>query len=219
VVVVAAKFTEGAWIVVLLVPALIFLMQAVHAHYEWVARETAPKPNFLAGGLLTPLVVVPVETWNSVSQKALCFALTLSREVQVVHVEYEGSDGALIRDWQKEVEQPVRAAGLPAPSLVVVHSPYRFVIQPILDHVLAVEREYKDRLVAVVIPELVEPRWYYYFLHNQRGKLLAALLLVKGDRRIVIVNVPWYLDSDRIRRNIFPRRKLQPSGRSAVGDQ
>ncbi|MCU1338674.1 MAG: Amino acid permease [Bryobacterales bacterium] len=193
VVVVAAKFTEGAWIVMLLIAGLIFLMQAVHAHYDWVVREMTPKPNFLDGGLLAPLVVVPVETWNSVSQKALCFALTLSREVQVVHIEHEGSDGALVRDWPKVVEQPARAAGLPPPELVVVRSPYRFVIQPILDHVLAVERERKDRLVAVVIPEVVERRWYYYFLHNQRGKLLAALLLVKGDRRIVIVNVPWYL--------------------------
>ena len=46
-----------------------------------------------------------------------------------------------------------------------------------------------------MIPELVSRRWYHYFLHNQRGKLLAALLLVKGDRRIVIINVPWYLDA------------------------
>jgi len=60
--------------------------------------------------------------------------------------------------------------------------------------VLAVEHQHTDRMVAVVIPNLVERHWYHYFLHNQRGELLAALLLVKGDRRIVIVNVPWYLN-------------------------
>lgn len=114
--------------------------------------------------------------------------------MQVVHVECEGTD-ALIRDWAKEIEQPARAAGLPVPALVVLHSPYRFVIQPILDHVLAVERAHQDRMVVVVIPELVERRWYHYFLHNQRGELLAALVLVKGDRRIVIINVPWYLNA------------------------
>jgi hypothetical protein len=78
--------------------------------------------------------------------------------------------------------------------LVILPSPYRFVIQPILEHVLAVERQHENRIVAVVIPNLVERRWYHAFLHNQHGKLLAALLLIKGDRRIVIVNVPWYLD-------------------------
>jgi amino acid transporter len=194
VVVLAAKFVEGAWVVVLLVPSLLVLMQAVRHHYDRVARETAPTEGFLSGPLPPPLVVVPVETWNAVSQKALRFALTLSHQVQVVHVECEGTDG-LIRDWAKEIEQPARAAGLPVPALVVLHSPYRFVIQPILDHVLAVERAHQDRMVAVVIPELVERRWYHYFLHNQRGELLAALVLVKGDRRIVIVNVPWYLNA------------------------
>jgi amino acid transporter len=194
VVVLAAKFVEGAWVVVLLVPSLLVLMRAVRHHYDRVARETAPTEGFLSGPLPPPLVVVPVETWNAVSQKALRFALTLSHQVQVVHVECEGTDG-LIRDWAKEIEQPARAAGLPVPALVVLHSPYRFVIQPILDHVLAVERAHQDRMVAVVIPELVERRWYHYFLHNQRGELLAALVLVKGDRRIVIVNVPWYLNA------------------------
>jgi hypothetical protein len=193
-VVVAAKFVEGAWVVVLLVPAMLLLMRAVHRHYEWVARQTAPEPNLLTGRPRPPFVVVPIETWNSVSQKALRFALTLSTDVQAVHVEYEGADGALMRDWPKEVEQPVRACGLPPPELVVLRSPYRFVIHPILDHVLAVERKHRDRMIAVVIPEVVERRWYYYFLHNQRGKALAALLLIRGDRRIVIVNVPWYLD-------------------------
>jgi hypothetical protein len=59
--------------------------------------------------------------------------------------------------------------------------------------VLELERQHSDRHVAVVIPHLVEPRWYNYFLHNQRGDLLAAFLFLKGDRRIVTINVPWYL--------------------------
>jgi amino acid transporter len=193
-VVVAAKFREGAWVVVVLVPAMLALMRGVHNHYEWVARQTAPEPGFLAHRPRAPFVVVPVETWNSVSQKALRFALTLTTDVQVVHVEYEEDASTLIRDWHTEVEQPARARGLQPPELVVVRSPYRFVIQPILNHVLALEKGHPDRIIAVVIPEVVERSWYYHFLHNQRGKLLAALLLLRGDRRIVIVNVPWYLD-------------------------
>ena len=58
---------------------------------------------------------------------------------------------------------------------------------------MKLEHEHQDRTIAVVVPELVEPRWYYYFLYNQRGELLAAQLLLNVDRRIVIINVPWYL--------------------------
>jgi hypothetical protein len=194
-IVATAKFTEGAWVVVFLVPALVTLMAGVHRHYERVTRETAPVPDFLlTGPLRPPIVVVPIESWSSVAQKALRFALTISDDVEAVHVEAEGS-APLSDDWEKECGRLARAAGLPVPRLVRLESPYRLVIQPILDYVLAVERDHPDRTVAVVIPQLVERRWYHYFLHNQRGELLAALLLVKGDRRIVIINVPWYLES------------------------
>ena len=79
------------------------------------------------------------------------------------------------------------------PELVVVRSPYRFVVQPIVDHVLALESQHPNRTIAVVISHLVEPRWYNYFLHNQRWDLLAELLFLKGDRPNVTINVPWYL--------------------------
>jgi amino acid transporter len=193
-VVLAAKFAEGAWVVALLTPLLIALMVAVHRHYERVARETAPAKAFLPKNLKPPLVVVPVETWSAVAQKALRFGLTMSDDVLIVHVACEGvemPDG----HWTRLLADHARAAGRKAPELVVLHSPYRFVIQPIVDHVLKVEREHPDRTVAVVIPSLLEKHWYHYFLHNQRSELLSALLLVKGDRRIVIVNVPWYLEA------------------------
>ena len=110
-----------------------------------------------------------------------------------LHVTYAGDTSALKREWEAYVAAPARLAHQPVPSLAVLHSPYRFVIQPIIDHVLELERRHPDRTIAVVLPELVEPHWYQYFLHNQRTKLTAALLLLKGGRRTVVVNVPWCL--------------------------
>jgi len=193
-IVLAAKFTEGAWVVVILAPAILVLMTAVHRHYRMVGREIAPKPKFLARPLEPPIVVVPVQALNSISQKALRLGLTLSREVDVVHVEAENIESLTLEDWEREVLTPLKAAELPLPRLIRLKSPYRFVIDPILSYVLRVEREHKDRMVAVLIPELVESRWYQYFLHNQRARLLSTLLLLQGDRRIVIVSVPWYLE-------------------------
>ena len=142
--------------------------------------------------------MVPIDSWSRVSQKALAFALSVSSDVQAVHVQSEEdarSNGRnqLLENWHSRVEQPAHNSGKPVPKLVLLSSPYRFVVQPIVNHVLALEHQNKGRIIAVVIPQLVEPHWYNYFLHNQRGQLLAALLGLKGDRRIVTINVPWYL--------------------------
>ncbi len=91
------------------------------------------------------------------------------------------------------MEDPTKEAGLPTPKLVVLKSPYRFVISPIVDYVLEVERNHPDRQIAVLVPELVERHWYQYFLHNQRAAWLKAALLLRGNQRIIIIEVPWYL--------------------------
>jgi hypothetical protein len=80
-----------------------------------------------------------------------------------------------------------------APELVTLRSPYRLVLTPILNYILDLERQHTDRRIAVIVPNLVERHWYQRYLHNRSGELLTSLLLRKGDRRIVIVNVPWYL--------------------------
>jgi hypothetical protein len=77
--------------------------------------------------------------------------------------------------------------------LVKLKSPFRFVIRPIVDYVLELEKTYPDRQVAVLLSELVENRWYYALLHNNRAEVLRALILSKSERRITVVNIPWYL--------------------------
>jgi hypothetical protein len=78
---------------------------------------------------------------------------------------------------------------------VVLQSPYRLILAPIVEHVLELERTHPDQQIAVLIPELVERHWYHYFLHNKRASVLKALLLLKGNQRIVVINVPWYLET------------------------
>ena len=74
-------------------------------------------------------------------------------------------------------------------------SPYRLILTPILDYVLKIEQENPDRQIAMIVPELVEQHWYHYPLHNQRAELLKALLLLHGSQRIVLINVPWYIEA------------------------
>ena len=93
------------------------------------------------------------------------------------------------------VEKPTKKAGLAVPELVVLKSPYRFIVKPIVEYALNLEKEQPEANIAVVIPELVEARWYHLFLHNHRSSLLKGLLLLAGSQRITTINVPWYIKS------------------------
>ncbi len=197
VVVAVVKFMAGAWMVVLLVPSLVALMLAVCRHYRRIEREIAAPGNLKLGNLQEPIVIVPIIEWSSIAENALRFAMTLSREVEVLHIESEDSPNSLKRIWPARVEEPAHEAKQAVPRLTVLNSPFRFVVQPIIDHVLEIERKNPDRTIAVLLPELVERQWYQYFLHNQRARILAAHLLTQGTHRIVIVNVPWYLRKRR----------------------
>jgi amino acid transporter len=186
-VIVVAKFAEGAWVVVLLLPAAVLFMGRVRRHYEEVAVETALTGSVAdARELAPPIVLVPVDRWNAATEKAVRFAMTLSPDVQAVHVTCEADENR--PSWLSE-----SPAGTRMPKLVTLASPFRLVIHPIVDYVLKVEKENPERTVAVVIASMVERHWYHYFLHNQRADILTALLLVGGDERINIINVPWYL--------------------------
>ncbi|HEX2712815.1 MAG TPA: amino acid permease, partial [Candidatus Acidoferrales bacterium] len=193
VVVLVAKFSEGAWVTALLVPGLMALMMSVRRHYDQVAQETQSLAPLDTSNLQPPLVVVPIQAWGKLAQKALRFAMTVSPEIRAVHVASEEETNELQEGWNRLVEAPARQAGLPLPELVVLPSPYRLILTPIVDYVLEVERANPQRRVAVLIPELVEPHWYHHLLHNKRAEVLKALLLLRGNQRIVVINVPWYL--------------------------
>ena len=192
VVVLIAKFTEGAWIVVVLIPAMILMMHTVKTHYDRVQCETAAEGPIVATKLGDPIAVIPVEHWSIVSENALRFAWQITSDIRIVHIEC-GDTENLCRDYSRLVEAPAKAAGLPVPELVLLPSPYRFIVRPILNYILDLEQARSDRTVAVLIPELVESRWYYILLHNNRSQALKALLLFNSSSRTTVINIPWHL--------------------------
>ena len=193
VVVLIAKFTAGAWMSALLIAGMMATMMWVRRHYDMVAAELQISTPLAIEGIVSPIVVVPIQSWTMIAQRAMQFALTLSREIHAVHVGTEDETFNLQADWDRLIVKPVLSAGGEAPTLVSLVSPYRLVIAPILDYVLKIEADNPGRQIAVIVPELVERHWYHYPLHNQRAELLKALLLLKGSRNIVLINVPWYI--------------------------
>jgi hypothetical protein len=168
-------------------------MASVKRHYNRVRRETAVAGPMNLANLKEPLVVVPIDRWTRLSEKALRFALKLSDEVEAIHVDAEDCGDEVCEQYEQNVVAAFRAAGLKAPPLVRLASPFRFVLTPLVDHVLQLEWKNPDRQIAILIPELVVRQWWHSFLHNQRAQLLKLLLLVRGNGRIIVINIPWYL--------------------------
>ena len=193
VVVLASKFRAGAWVTALLIPTLILLMHSVKKHYKRVRWETRDCDRLKVTNLEQPLVVIPMAGWNRISEKALRFGLLLSREIKVVHVHSADEAHGIDQDWDDKIVAPIREGGFAEPELVTIASTYRFIISPLMDYILRLESQNPGRKIAVVLPELVVRHWWENLLHNQRVQLLKILLLLKGNQRIVVVNIPWYL--------------------------
>ena len=194
-IVLIAKFVEGAWITVLLVPLLIVLMRAVHRHYARVARATA-LPHLEVKPVSCPVAIIPVSSWDKPAQAALDFATTLSPDIRVLHVECrDEANECSSDDWQERLDNAARSAGTHMPRVVKVTSPFRFITSPIVNYVKAVQAELPGRKVAVIVPELVAQHWYQYLLHHHRSTVLKGLLLIEGNRDVIVISVPWYLDA------------------------
>jgi amino acid transporter len=207
-VVLVAKFTQGAWITVIFIPLVIVTFRRVRRHYHRVAvATTSCEPVEPALHRMAPIAVVPIDRWSRVSKQALEFASRISNEIIAIHVEPENHSELLHDDWARYVETPFREAGAQPPQLVVLPSPYRMVIVPVVKYVLQLSKKHPERRVVVVIPQLVEDRWYEYFLHNQRGRLLAWALLAQGNQHIYALSSPCYLADGRENENTRNRNQ------------
>jgi amino acid transporter len=193
VVVLVAKFVDGAWITLVLIPIMLAVMIAVRRQYHKVSVQIATQSPLDCRCFNKPLIVVPVDRWSKIPQRALTFALTISTDVIAVHVASDERRAYLQENWHDLVEAPVSELGMIPPKLVVISSPYRFVINPLVDYVLDLSQKSPDRQIAVLIPEVVESRWYYQALHNQRATALKTLLYFKGNPQILVINMPWYV--------------------------
>jgi amino acid transporter len=194
IVVLVAKFVEGAWITLLFIPLMIFVFSRVRRHYHAVkVLTTCKEPVDVASLNQHPIAVVAIDHWNSITRQGIEFAARLSSEVIAVHVE-SGDHSILLHDaWDHYVAKSFQDAGKKPPELRELPSPYRFIIIPIIQFVLELSKQNPTRNIIVVIPELVEDRWYEYFLHNQRARMLEWVLLVRGNERISTASAPWYI--------------------------
>jgi hypothetical protein len=197
-IILVAKFAEGAWITLLAIPGTILLLRAIRRYYDTLKAGLEEDRPLDVGRGDPPIVLVAMEDWNRASDKGICLALRLSRDVIAVHLtqlsgpEVEEHDRNLRARWRTQVEDPARAAGLKPPKLEVLQAEYRAIHEPLLKLIAKIATKAPDRPVLVMIPEIVKQRWYQHFLHTYRARTLRARLL-QHDAQLAVVIVPWSL--------------------------
>jgi len=179
-----AKFSLGAWMVLVLIPLLIALMWAIAQHYREIGdaltleRADTPLPR-----LAVPHIVVPIARIDRAALAALSYARSISADVTALHIADDQLDAERMRRrWAK------REDGIP---LVTIESPYRALIPPLLAYLDERERQDPDRPITVVLAEFVPRRFWDYLLHNQTALRLKLRLFFRPNT--VVVDVPYHL--------------------------
>ncbi|WP_263358306.1 APC family permease [Acidicapsa ligni] len=196
IVVLVTKFASGAWITALLIPAMILVMYTVRRHYDSVAKQTELDTPLVSAMVQEPIVVMPIDRWSRITERAVSFALSLSSDVRCVHVQSGEEPDEISKSWQRLVVDPLHIACKPVPKLVVLMSPYRYILQPLVDYVLSVAPKDDSRKICVLVPELMVRHWWENLMHNRRADILKVLLMMRGNHNIVVINIPWYLERE-----------------------
>nr|WP_166639800.1 APC family permease [Amycolatopsis sp. SID8362] len=208
VVVLITKFTHGAYLVVIAIPALYLLMRAIHRHYTHVREELRPDEEF---ELLPSRVhaIVLVSTLHKPSQRAIAFArATRPDTLSAITVNVDDADTReLRRQWEQR--------GMKIP-LKVIESPYREITRPVVQYVKNLRRDSPRDVVCVYIPEYVVGRWWENVLHNQSSLRLKGRLLFEPG--VMVTSVPWQLHSTT-RRDLQRVRPLPGDIRRGVTTQ
>jgi hypothetical protein len=198
-IIVAAKFIEGAWAILVIAPALVFLLNRINRHYRKISRQV-DRPLSLQpvesqrAKPQPPVVIIPVANLNRVTERAIQFGLMMSNDIIAVHICMEKDEEERFQElWEEKVAKQARAIAGKAPRLETIQSPYRKLDQPILDYANTIAQELPERIIAVLIPELAEPHWWGYLLHNWHGARLTTLFYLNGNERVTVIRVPWHL--------------------------
>jgi amino acid transporter len=190
VVVAVSKFAEGAWLTIFVIPVLVIVFLRIRRHYQEVRRELSLRglPPSLKP-LPPPRVVIPVSGVHRGIMDAVAFAQSISKDVTAVYVELDPEATEKVREtWER---------WWPDVPLVVIPSPYRSMIGPLLDYLDQTDAEHNDgQLATVIVPEFVPAKWWHSLLHNQSAWMLKAALLYRrrqhGYQR-AIIDIPYHL--------------------------
>ena len=183
VVIAAAKLTHGAWIVIVLIPLLMTAFMKIHGHYTLMTQQLSLQ-GFELQKPKDQIVVVPVSGIHRGVVSALQYAKSLSPRVEAIYVDLDVEQTEALR-----LKWGLWAGGT---DLVILDSPYRSILRPLMEYIDGLERQHPDAQITVVLPQVVPARWWHNLLHNQTAWFIKGALLFR-KRVIVITDVPLHL--------------------------
>ena len=207
-IILAAKFTEGAWLTIVVVPLTLLLLKLTRHYYRDLEQQVleGSRRSVDLRDHAPPVVVIPLERWDYMAHRVIHVAARLSPDIVALHLtdleslNAEEHEMQLRGEWARFVEQPAAAAGLPAPRHVVRASPYRSVLAPLLREVAALKRRCPNRPVIVVLSELTGGRWWEVVLHTRRTQRLRTQVLRHAGPDASVLVVPWQLETSQTER-------------------
>ncbi len=179
------KFTDGAWFVIILIPMLVIVFSSIHRHYKKIASELSLE-NFPAANRIThQKVIMPVGGVQKSTLSALRYAKTLSDDITAVHVSIDPVESKKIQDKWEQWGDGYR--------LVVLDSPYRLFIEPLLEYIEELdEAKAPNEIISIVVPQFIPKHFWNVWLHTNTADTLRRVLLYRKD--IVIMEVPYQVD-------------------------
>jgi amino acid transporter len=184
IVIAATKFTHGAFVILILIPCIVTLLYLIHRHYQQVADELVLDPRHVSLTKETkPIVIVPIPGLHLGVLPALSFARAISNSVTAVHITDDMEAAERLRRQWEEWDQKV--------PLVIIESPFRSLIQPLVAYIDARQQDEPERVITVVLPEFVPKNWWEWVLHNQSALRLKATLFFRPNT--VLADVPYHL--------------------------
>jgi len=182
VVVAMTKAHEGAWIIMLLIPLNVLLFNVTRRHYDAVAAQLSMR-GWSAQRRRKNTVLVPISGVIRPVAEALEYAKTLSDDVRAVYVAIDPAATEQLRGMWERYENAV--------PLVLLGSPYRSLMEPLLEYIEQIAKDRPEDYVTIVLPEFVPARWWHHLFHNQRALLIKGALLFKPNT--VVTSVPFHL--------------------------
>lgn len=180
------KFTEGAWIVLLLLPALMYMFSKINEHYVELGNELRLKPDDTFPEVRNIVLVLTPSIHKGVLP-AISFAKGLSKDVRAIHINTDPLDSRLLEErWDKW------GSGIP---LLILESPYRSLVDSLIRYVDKIKKDDPNSMITIVIPEFVTGKWWHSLLHNQSGLLLKFALLNREG--VVTVNMRYHVQNGK----------------------
>lgn len=185
VVIASTKFMEGAWAVLLLIPIMVLIFRSIHRHYVAVARQLSLAEAPLPTAVRRHTAVVLISGVHRGVVPAIQYALSIAPDnVSAVYVDLDAEATAKLKEKWK-----LWGSGVP---LVVLSSPYRSLIRPLMSYIDEVDEQYDDDVLTIFLPEFVPSKWWQHLLHNQTALLIKATLLFSKGK--IVTSVPYRLE-------------------------